>query len=70
MKPAKLLSAWSRGMIRPLGGRGREFDSRSGPFTRVAQWIAHLTSNQGVAGSSPASGKTFFHAYFTVIINT
>ena len=24
-------AAWSRGMILPLGGRGREFDSRSGP---------------------------------------
>jgi hypothetical protein len=26
----------------------------------VAQWIAHLTSNQGVAGSSPAMGILFF----------
>jgi hypothetical protein len=23
----------------------------------MAQWIAHLTSNQGVAGSNPAKGK-------------
>ena len=26
----------------------------------MAQWIAHLTSNQGVAGSSPAAGISFF----------
>ena len=26
----------------------------------MAQWIAHLTSNQGVAGSSPAVGISFF----------
>ena len=56
MKPAKLLSAWSRGMIRPLGGRGREFDSRSGPFTRVAQWIRHHASNVRIVGSSPIVG--------------
>lgn len=26
------VTAWSRGMIRPLGGRGRGFDSHSGPL--------------------------------------
>ena len=29
----------------------------SGP---VAQWIRHLTTNQGIAGSSPARIKLFF----------
>ena len=28
--------------------------------TLVAQWIEHLTSNQEVAGSSPARGKYFY----------
>ena len=27
----RLAAAWSSGMIRPSGGRGPEFDSRSGP---------------------------------------
>ena len=26
----------------------------------VAQWIRHLTTNQGIAGSSPAKIKSFF----------
>ena len=26
----------------------------------MAQWIEHLTSNQEVAGSSPARGKYFY----------
>ena len=30
----------------------------------VAQWIAHRTSNPGVAGSSPVQGKNFFFLFF------
>ncbi len=35
----------------------------------MAQWIAHRTSNPGVAGSSPAQGKThvFFFFFFFYI---
>ena len=30
----------------------------------VAQWIRHLTTNQGIAGSSPARVNTFHKVYF------
>ena len=30
----------------------------------MAQWIAHWTSNPGVAGSSPAQGVIFFFLFF------
>ena len=30
------------------------------PSGSVAQWIRHLTTNQGIAGSSPARVKIFF----------
>ena len=32
----------------------------------MAQWIAHLTSNQGVAGSSPAVGIGEFGKNFSL----
>ena len=30
----------------------------------MAQWIRHLTTNQGIAGSSPARVNTFHKVYF------
>ena len=32
----------------------------------VAQWIGHLTTNQGIAGSSPVRTKLFFCDEFLV----
>ena len=31
------------------------------PTGPMAQWIRHLTTNQGIAGSSPARVKFFFY---------
>ena len=35
-----------------------------GFFALVAQWLAHLPSKQGVAGSSPAKGKLGAAIYY------
>jgi hypothetical protein len=34
----------------------------------VAQWIAHLTSNQGVVGSSPTAVDFFFVLFFGFLL--
>ena len=46
--PLTWLAAWSSGMIRPLGGRGPAFDSRSGPSSFVS-FLSSLTTHAIVA---------------------
>merc|ERR1712100_248508 len=45
---------WRNGSASDSSPEGYVFESRRMHTNRVAQWIAHQTSNLGVAGSSPA----------------
>jgi hypothetical protein len=53
-------SVWSRGMIPPLGGGGREFESRNGPTFFVGWWRLQFES---------ATDLTFFVATFAICID-
>ena len=48
-----------------FGSSGCGFESHQGRFASVAQWIAHRTSNPGVAGSTPAGGVFFSFKKFS-----
>src|SRR5207244_8683310 len=57
--PAGRVGSWTRGvesLPHPAGGRSEGSPGgRMGPSGCSADWIAHLTGGQGVAGSNPAS---------------
>ena len=61
-----ILAEWLRRLIRnQLGTFPREFESlRCRSRVLVAQWIAHQTSNLGVAGSNPVE-----NAFFILVVN-
>ena len=56
----KYIAGWRRGSVLGSWPKGPWFDPRFCLSALVAQWIAHRTSNPGVASSSLAKGCIFF----------